>query len=261
MESIEYRRMFDLEDHHWWFQGRIDLMRKMVTKHCPSVAGRQQRLLDLGCGTGLFISDQSSGKAVFGLDSSSEALAFTHIRGVSNLVCADSQAMPFASESFDVVTAFDLIEHVERDDLLIAEAHRVLRPGGVMLIAVPAHPFLLGEHDDALHHKRRYTWKQFDDLFDPAIWLRRRMTWTFALIFPVAVVVRSIRKIFPSPEKPAADTNINFPLLNRALLHWHRLENKWTKSHDLPFGLSILTVREKRAVTEGAATSNRRPRF
>jgi len=257
MESIEYRRMYDLEDHHWWFQGRIDLMRKMVAKYCPAVSGRQQRLLDLGCGTGLFISDQSRDKTAIGLDSSSEALAFTRIRGVSRLVCADSQSMPFASESFDVVTAFDLIEHVERDDLLIAEAYRVLRPGGVALIAVPAHPFLLGEHDDALHHKRRYTWKQLDSLFEPAIWVRRRMTWTFALICPLAVVVRSIRKILPSPENPAADTNINFSLLNRALLQGHRLENKWTESHNLPFGLSILTVREKRAVAGAPATSNR----
>jgi SAM-dependent methyltransferase len=246
MESIEYRRMYDLEDHHWWFQGRIDLMRKMVAKYCPAAAGRKQRLLDLGCGTGMFISDQSRDKMVFGLDLSSEALSFTNIRGVSNLVCADSQAMPFASESFDVVTAFDLIEHVERDDLLIAEAYRVLRPGGVALIAVPAHPFLLGEHDDALHHKRRYTWKKFDALFDPAKWVQRRMTWTFAMILPAAVVVRSIRKILPPAENPAADTNLNFPMLNRALLRWHQLENKWTESHDLPFGLSILTVREKR---------------
>ena len=247
MESIEYRRMYDLEDHHWWFQGRIDLMRKMVARYCPPAFGRKQRLLDLGCGTGMFISDQSRDKMVFGLDFSSEALAFTNIRGVSNLVCADSQAMPFASESFDVVTAFDLIEHVERDDLLIAEAYRVLRPGGVALIAVPAHPFLLGEHDDALHHKRRYTWKQFDALFDSAIWMRRRMTWTFAMILPAAVVVRSIRKVLPPTKNPSADTNLNFPLLNRALLRWHQLENKWTESHDLPFGLSILTVREKRS--------------
>jgi SAM-dependent methyltransferase len=167
--------------------------------------------------------------------------------------------MPFASESFDVVTAFDLIEHVERDDQLIAEAYRVLRPGGVVLIAVPAHPFLLGEHDDALHHKRRYTWKQFDALFDPAIWTRRRMTWTFALICPVAVVVRSIRKILPSSEIPAADTNINFSFLNRALLQWHRLENKWAESHNLPFGLSILTVREKRSAGAVSVTSNPQP--
>jgi SAM-dependent methyltransferase len=103
MESIEYQRMFDLEDHHWWFQGRIHLMRRMVEKHCPRIPGRMPRLLDLGCGTGLFIKEQSQDKETFGLDFSREALDFSHIRGVSRLVCADSQKMPFASESFDIV--------------------------------------------------------------------------------------------------------------------------------------------------------------
>jgi SAM-dependent methyltransferase len=153
--------------------------------------------------------------------------------------------MPFASESFDIVTAFDLIEHVERDDELIAEAYRVLRPGGVALIAVPAHPFLLGGHDDALHHKRRYTWSQFDRLFDPAIWRRCRMTWTFASIYPIAVLVRSIRNILPASDNPTADTNLTPSWLNRGLLEWHCMENSWVENHDLPFGLSIFTVREK----------------
>src|SRR5947208_10726643 len=164
MESIEYQRMFQLEDHHWWFQGRIHLMRRMVEKYSPQGLKRQPRLLDLGCGTGLFVTEQNRNKLAFGLDFSKEALKFTRTRGAAGLVCADSQMMPFESESFDIVTAFDLIEHVERDDALIAEAYRVLRPGGVLFVAVPAHPYLLGEHDDALHHKRRYGWSQLDGL-------------------------------------------------------------------------------------------------
>src|SRR5438045_3477366 len=110
MESIEYQRMFDLEDHHWWFQGRIDLMRRMVARHCPLTLERAPRLLDIGCGTGIFIKEQDLEKTAFGLDFSLEALRFTCTRGFSNVVCADSQIMPFASESFDIVTAFDLIE-------------------------------------------------------------------------------------------------------------------------------------------------------
>jgi ubiquinone/menaquinone biosynthesis C-methylase UbiE len=241
--------MFDLEDHHWWFQGRIQLMRRMVERHCPKDLNRKPRLLDLGCGTGLFVTEQNRNKTVFGLDFSSEALEFTRTRGVTRLVCADSQMMPFESESFDMVTAFDLIEHVERDDALIAEAYRVLRPGGVMLVAVPAHPFLLGEHDSALHHKRRYSWNQFDRLFSPDIWLRRRMTWTFSLIYPVAALIRSVRNLFPAPKRPTADTRSTPVWMNRALISWHRLENSWAETHDLPFGLSMLTVREKIATS------------
>jgi len=220
-------------------------MRRMIVKHAPPTPGRKADLLDLGCGTGLFVMEQSRDKAAFGLDFSPEALKFTRTREFSRLVCADAQVLPIASATFDIVTAFDLIEHVERDDALIAEAHRVLRPGGIALIGVPAHPFLLGGHDDALHHKRRYRWSQFDQLFDPAIWFRRRMTWTFTSILPVAVMVRSIRNMFPASDHPTADTNLTPAWLNRALVEWHRLENNWAETRNLPFGLSILTVREK----------------
>jgi len=245
MESIEYQRMYELEGHHWWFQGRFDLMRRMVLKHCPHIKDGKPRLLDMGCGTGLFAREQCATMTTFGLDFSWEALCFSRSRGVTDLVCADSQQLPFASNSFDLVTAFDLIEHVERDQQLISEAHRVLRPGGVALIAVPAHPFLLGSHDDALHHVRRYTWDHFEGLFDPAIWRKRRMTWTFASIYPAAIIVRSIRKTFPARDNPSADTNLTPPWMNRALLAWHRLENSWVETRNLPFGLSMLTVREK----------------
>ena len=246
MESIDYQHMFDLEDQHWWFQAKMDLMRRLVVSHCPKDPDREPRLLDIGCGTGLFVSGESRDKTAIGVDFSREALGFTRRRGVSNLICADSQVLPFSSESFDMVTAFDHIEHVDHDDALIAEAHRVLRPGGIALISVPAHPFLQGIHDDALHHKRRYRWDELDRLFDPKIWIRRRMTWTFASIYPIAAVIRSIRNILPS-QNPVADTNLTPRWLNRPLLEWHRLENSWVETRNLPFGLSIVTVREKRA--------------
>src|SRR4051794_12191826 len=123
MESIEYQRMYDLEEHHWWFQGRFDLMRRMVLKHCPRSTQGKPRLLDMGCGTGLFAREQGETKATVALDFSWEALRLARRRGVTDLVCADSQQLPFASNSFDMVTAFDLIEHVEGDRQLVREAH------------------------------------------------------------------------------------------------------------------------------------------
>jgi SAM-dependent methyltransferase len=253
MESINYRRMFDLEDHHWWFQAKIDLMRRLVARHCPHGPDREPRLLDIGCGTGLFLSQESRGKVAVGMDFSEEALGFARRRGISNLVCGDSQTMPVASNSFDIVTAFDLLEHVDDDAALIAETRRVLRPGGIALIGVPAHPFLRGAHDDALHHKRRYSWDELDRLFDPTLWIRRRMTWTFASIYPIAGLVRSMRNVLPMSRNRIADTNLTPACLNRLLLEWHRLGNSWVEARNLPFGLSLLTVREK---SSGPGNSN-----
>ncbi|MBI1785045.1 class I SAM-dependent methyltransferase [Candidatus Sumerlaeota bacterium] len=245
MEPTEYERMFELEDHHWWFQGRYDLTRRMLDRHCPALDGKRARLLDIGCGTGLLLEKQQTTRTTFGLDFSRHALHFSRLRGVERLVCGDSQALPFASESFDMVTAFDLVEHVEGDQLLVAEVHRVLRPGGIFLATVPAHPFLWSSHDLALHHKRRYRWDDFNRLFDERLWIKRRMTWTFALIYPVAAAVRSARKLIPRRGDPAADTHMTAPWLNSLLIGWHHIESAWAERFNLPFGLSIMTVREK----------------
>ncbi len=238
--------MFELEDHHWWFQGRLAVVTRLLERYAPGSAEGPARLLDLGCGTGMFLTRQGDGRLGFGLDVSLRALGYTRRRGLKRLVCGDSQALPFKGDCFDIVTAFDTIEHVEADAQMIGEAHRVLRPGGLLLATVPAHPALWSGHDVALHHKRRYRRREFERLFDPRRWIDRRTTYTFAAIAPAAAVIRSLRRRFPRPGGDMADTHPTAPWLNRTLLAWHRAEAAWLARFDLPFGLSILTLREKK---------------
>lgn len=248
MELEEYRKMHDLEDHHWWFQSRLALTRRILDRALPPVEGRKPRLLDMGCGTGMFLQRQNSDREIYGLDFSREALSFTRGRGVERLVCADSQRLPFASASFDAVTAFDLIEHVEGDDLLIAEVNRILRPGGILLATVPAHPFLWSDHDVALHHQRRYRMNEFKRLFDASLWNEKRLTYSFCAIFPPAAVVRTLMRSIASDDRDAsADTRPTPAWLNGLMMGVHRVENAWLERFDAPMGLSIMTVQEKRA--------------
>lgn len=247
MEPQEYTRMFELEDRHWWFQGRIELIKRIMHRYAPATNGRAPRMLDLGCGTGMFLERQGVGRLAFGLDFSLQALGYTRQRGVERLVCGDSQSLPFASNGFDIVTAFDLIEHVDRDQDLVNEVLRVLRPGGVFIATVPAHPFLWSGHDVALHHRRRYLWKQFNSLFDPGKWKRLRSTYCFTSIYPIAAAVRAARRLLPDRGDSKADTDTQSELLNRALIAWHRAEAAFISRFDSPMGLSILTVQEKRS--------------
>lgn len=251
MEVAEYKKMFDQEDRHWWFQGRYELVKRVLERHAPKPEGRPLDMLDIGCGTGLFLQRWGAGKNAVGLDFSREGLKFTRTRGLSRLVCGDAQKIPFAAERFDLVTAFDLVEHVDRDGDLVAEVHRVLRPGGVFMATVPAHPFLWSQHDVALHHKRRYVYKQFNALFDPAKWNRKRFTFAFATIFPAAAVVRTIagkpKQNGHGPAKEQADTNrATAGWLNNALIGWHKVEASWIERFNAPFGLSLMTVQEKK---------------
>lgn len=247
MEIEEYGKMFELEDHHWWFQSRLQLTRRILDQYAPASGNRASRLLDLGCGTGMFLERQGESRKTFGLDFSPEALAFTRRRGLNRLVCGDSQLLPFRDACFDIVTAFDLIEHVDRDGDVVAEVHRILRPGGILLSTVPAHPSLWGEHDVALHHRRRYRRRQFENLFDPAKWETLRSTYTFASIAPPAAAIRLLRRVFPrSGGDATADTNLTPPSLNSALIAWHRVENAWIARFNSPLGLSLLAVNRRR---------------
>lgn len=246
MEPHEYDRMFELEDTHWWFQSRLGLLERIMRRHAPRPADRKARMLDLGCGTGMFLEREGRGREAYGLDFSRQALSFTRRRGVTGLVCANSESPPYASDSFDVVTAFDLIEHVEHDDRLVAGVHRILRPGGVFIATVPAHEFLWSSHDVALHHMRRYRRRQFAALFDPQLWITRRSTYSFAMIFPPAAAIRITRKLLHLHGEATADTNLTPAWLNRILIAAHRVESAWIERFNSPIGLSILSVLEKR---------------
>lgn len=249
MEPEEYGKMFELEDHHWWFQSRLHLTRRTLDRHAPRPEGRPAVMLDMGCGTGMFLERQGQERKTFGLDFSREALSFTRQRGLNRLVCGDSQQLPFRDEGFDIVTAFDLIEHVDRDDSLVSEVHRILRPGGILLSTVPVHPSLWSEHDVALHHKRRYRRREFEGLFDPSRWETLRSTYTFASIAPPAAAVRLARRLLPSGSNgdATADTNLTPAWLNQALIGWHRLENAWIERFNSPIGLSLMVVNRKRS--------------
>jgi SAM-dependent methyltransferase len=246
MELEEYGKMFELEDHHWWFQSRLQLTRRVLDRYAPQPPDRPADMLDMGCGTGMFLERQGTSRKTFGLDFSREALAFTRQRGLNRLVCGDSQKLPFRDACFDIVTAFDLIEHVDRDDDLVAEVHRILRPDGILLSTVPVHPALWSEHDVALHHKRRYRRRQFENLFDPSLWKTLRSTYTFASIAPPAAVVRTLRRVLPASKGDAtADTNLTPDWLNSLLIRWHTLENAFIGRFDSPLGLSLMAVNRK----------------
>lgn len=237
--------MFDLEDRHWWFQGRWRMVRRAVERLAPASGAAGRRLLDIGCGTGMFLQRQPFAARSVGLDASRRALGFTRRRGGGPLVCGDSQRLPFADSCFDLVTAFDLIEHVSLDSELVAEAWRVLRPGGLLVATVPAHPFLWSGHDVALHHKRRYRRREFEALFDPARWRTRRMTYIFAAILPPAAIVRLARRALKRGGVESADTKTLRPAIDAPMLAWHSIEAAWVARFDLPFGLSLMTAREK----------------
>jgi len=242
----EYSQMYELESSHWYFVGKRVVLERLLKK--VLISGCEYDLLDVGCGTGIFLTVlEQFGNAV-GVDTSAVALEFCRKRGLSRLFQSIKETeLPFEDRSFDVVTAFDLLEHLEDDVSMLCEIKRVCRPGGQILLTVPAHPFLWSEHDIALHHKRRYKQKNFRSLLSAADLKCRRMTYINSFLFPVAVMYRTLRNLLPKKESQAkSEFFVQLPAaVNKILLSIFAMESRLIPRMSLPMGLTLLALCEK----------------
>ncbi|MDD5223103.1 MAG: class I SAM-dependent methyltransferase [bacterium] len=241
MNLSEYERMFALEADHFWFRGKLDLVLKLLARYLP--AGSVPRILDLGCGTGINLkSFERLGFAV-GADSVEPALKFCRSRGISRLARSEAQALPFKDRGFDAVLALDLIEHVRDDRRVIAEAARVLRPGGRLLVTVPAFPFLFSAHDRALGHFRRYRKAELlEVLTGGGLELEKISYFNFFLFFPIFLFRVFRRK---SPAESGSDLFRLPDFINAYLYLLLNLETLVVLKSGLPLGVSLVAVVRK----------------
>jgi len=250
MNVEEYEKMYKLEDHYWWFQGRLNMIRAVLEEYLPEPP-RPGRVLDVGCGTGLVLKALEGWQPV-GLDFSHLALKFCRQRGHQRLARADVVRLPFADNSFDLILALDLIEHIERDDLLIREFNRVLRPGGCVMATVPAHPSLWSDHDIALHHFRRYTKQSFAELFDDGGFDFLKYSYGISFVHPGIVAFRHAQKAWQgmtrrgkATEHPRTHLIMLPELLNSGLVGMLGIEASLLRRMNLPFGTSLVALARK----------------
>ncbi len=246
MNLEEYHKMHALETQYWWFQGRRRVILDTIQKHCAPVEGNRPVILDIGCGTGMMLEDLQKMGAATGLDFSMVALEYCKNRGINNLGRADVRHIPVKDNSVDIITALDLIEHIEDDHGLMDEFHRVLKPGGVAIMSVPAHKKLWSGHDVALHHFRRYEKAEFRQLVEGAGLKPRKYSYGMATAYVPAVLIRNYKKM--RGQSGANQSTDEFPIpawLNGLLRKSVEVESAWLKRWDLPIGLSLLCVAQK----------------
>jgi SAM-dependent methyltransferase len=246
----EYEKMYSLEGSYWWFQGRMRLIQSVLKTFLPEPP-RPGRVLDVGCGTGLMMQEVKGWRPT-GVDFSMLALQFCRDRGLANLAHADVVNLPFQDGSLDLILALDMMEHVERDDLLIREFNRVLRPGGCIMATVPAHPYLWSDHDVALHHFRRYTWSSMRSLLKSAKFRPIKFSYGICLVHPLIVVFRMLQRLWQRStgvDNPQPKTHlIALPsIVNSFLIGLLRIEARLIRVMNLPFGTSLVVLARKEA--------------
>lgn len=248
MQNEIYERIYNSERDNWWYRGRRELVKYMVSR----VKRRSEKeildILDFGCGTGLNSLSLDQFGDVYGFDISEEALKYSKARGRAKILRAEAESLPFKSNSFDVVCALDVLEHIEDDIHAICEIHRVLKPGGFLILTVPAFMFLWSPHDEAVNHKRRYNAKLINQKINSVGFSTELCThWNFC-IFPAVAVVRPLRRILCRNRGGKGDYDLlDLPSsLNRVFLSILRLENTAIKMGlRLPFGVTVVSVSKK----------------
>jgi len=259
MNNDEYARMHALETGYWWFAGRRAIIAQLLTKARDEIKSSSPRLLDIGCGTGAnlpMLRDFAGMGSIVGADFSPLALQFAQSHPASQnvrLVRADGLKLPFADDSFDIVTMLDVLEHLSDDCLALQEVRRVLRPGGALVWSVPAYQKLWSAHDEALHHFRRYEFRALQKLMRVQGFAVRRLSFAMSLMPPVAWLWR--RLILPfAPRRPRDATRHSQgavlpqvpPILNRALVGYLGMEGKILIHRPLRFGTSLVGIAVKK---------------
>jgi SAM-dependent methyltransferase len=238
--------MAELERDHWWFRGRAVLVRALVERECAARGGPVDRLVDVGSGTGALLAQlRPLAREAVGVEVDDEALALARSRGL-DVREAQAGALPFADGSVDVVTSFDVLEHLDDDVAAGREIRRVLRPGGAAIVTVPAYSWLWTEHDVRHHHRRRYTRRSLRRTLAAAGLDVRRSGYLMALLLPLALAERLLARALRRPPR-----GLSLPprALNALLLRIVLAERRPVLAGGFPFGLTVFAV-----ATRGAAT-------
>jgi SAM-dependent methyltransferase len=242
MEAEQYALMAGVEGRHWWYVG----MRRLAAALLASAVepGEGLQVLDAGCGTGGTTAWLRRFGTVTGVDVAAEAVPFWRQRGLRHMARGSVMALPFADASFDLVTCFDVLYHrqVRDEGVALREFWRVLRPGGVLLLRVPAYDWLRGAHDTAVHTRRRYTRDEVVAAVRAAGFVVAMATYANCFLFPLALLKRWSERWRGAMQEemrlPPAPLNA---LLTAVLGAEARLVPYWP----LPWGLSVFVLGRK----------------
>jgi SAM-dependent methyltransferase len=242
MDESLMNTMLEVDEHHWWYRGRRRIIRAELDRlPLPSDAS----VLDAGCGSGRTLEELTDYGEVSGIELNPQAAAHARDRGMFDVRIGRLEALPWDPATFDLITCLDVIEHTPDDRLTLRELRRVSKPGGWLLVTVPAYQALWSQHDEANHHYRRYARGTLRAAAVGAGWQPRRMTSFNSLLLAPAAAVRLAKR--PRSRRPngeyALDLDIGPTWLNGALERPLAIEARWLRrGRTLPAGLSLLAV-------------------
>jgi len=240
-----FATLAEVESRHFWFAARRRLVREAIGRAVPDFG--QRRLFDIGCGSGGMLAYlASTGIPLAGAcDAYPESLQLVRRRTEAPLVLIDEGRLPPLASGYSLLSLFDVLEHIDADEETLRFLHSILLPGGVLVLTVPAHPFLFDEMDRIAHNRRRYRGAELRDKLRGAGFEIRLLTHFMAALVPSLLVVRSVGRLFAHRLDASARRNTELrvvPFVNGAMSALVALERYFVRWRPLSFGTSILAV-------------------
>lgn len=234
------------EDLYCWFRARKNLISLLLEKTCPQ--NNNINILDIGCGTGTELEILKKFGEVSALDINKEALSLAQEKDIK-IILGNIENYDIGQEKYSHVCAFDILEHLQKDSLVLEKIYAALKKGGFFIFTVPAFPFLFSEHDIALEHKRRYTKKEIITKLKKANFSIEKTGYWNSILFPMIASLRIgkilIAKIRKNLKNKPETSELNGPA-NEILFQILNFENKLIENNiNIPYGLSIYGIARK----------------
>ena len=241
MERIVYQQMAELDDRHWWYRARRRILAELIRREANLPA--DARILEIGCGTGHNLSMLGGFGHIDGLELDDEAAALSEKRLGRSIIRSPLPELDGVANDYDLIGAFDVIEHIDDDRAAVTSIAAKLKPGGKFMMAVPAHQWMWTAHDIANHHKRRYSKRALRALIEGSPMRLEKVGYFNSLLFPLAVAERAVSKL---RGKDNGDVSLPPAPLNAVLETVFAAERYLVGRLPLPPGLSLFAVASAR---------------
>ena len=243
MDPSLYREFAERhEARHWWFVGR----RRIIASVLEDLLGPRKdlRILDIGCGTGGMLPLLSAYGRVTGIDPAEAAIRYSRQRyaSMAELLQVDFPREVPAGGNYDLVTLFDVLEHLDDDARALDAAASLLRPGGWLLITVPALRSLWSPHDVINQHRRRYLREELKNRIEGAGFHLERLTYYNSLLFPAVFGARLLRRRLARKGDRRSDFRIGNSWINSRLADVFGAERHLLRRCNLPLGVSLIAI-------------------
>ena len=236
MDECIYTEMALVEDKHWWFAARRKILDKIIsTLPLPTDA----QILEAGCGSGGNLSMLTRHGRVYAMETNAQALAFAAAKGMAQIAPGHlPEQIPFTNQTFDLIAMLDVMEHLEDDAAALRALRTRLRPGGWMLITVPAYPFLWSRHDELHHHKRRYVANNLRAVIEASGCKIHYLSYFNTWLFPVIAAAR----LASIGDRSTGDMVMPNKFINVLLTQIFASERLLLGRVALPFGVSLVAL-------------------